>query len=176
MTYPEKIKAVRESLLVTQEELAKELGVTPITICRWETGKVEPSIKAKKAFRDLCEKKGLTFEEWYVFNWRINLDQIIARINKIYDNASKGLNEIVDSLSKDVALQDNVRKSANKEKVNEKVSAKLTEKIIETALNGNDIDKANFYTALSNDLAITFKICSLVIQNIKTRLINFYGV
>lgn len=63
MTYPEKIKAVRESLLVTQEELAKELGVTPITICRWETGKVEPSIKAKKAFRDLCEKKGLTFEE-----------------------------------------------------------------------------------------------------------------
>lgn len=63
MTYPEKIKAVRESLLVTQEELAKELGVTPITICRWETGKVEPSIKAKKAFRNLCEKKGLTFEE-----------------------------------------------------------------------------------------------------------------
>lgn len=49
--------------MVTQEELAKELGVTPITICRWETGKVEPSIKAKKAFRNLCEKKGLTFEE-----------------------------------------------------------------------------------------------------------------
>lgn len=63
MTYPEKIKAVRESLLVTQEELANELGVTPITICRWETGKVEPSIKAKKAFRDLCERKGLTFQE-----------------------------------------------------------------------------------------------------------------
>lgn len=104
------------------------------------------------------------------------MDQIIASINKKYDNASKELNEIVDSLSKDVALQDNVRKSANKEKVNEKVSAKLTEKIIETALNENDIDKANFYTALSNDLAITFKICSLVIQNIKTRLINFYGV
>ncbi len=63
MTYPEKIKAARESLLVTQEELANELGVTPITICRWETGKVEPSIKAKKAFRDLCERKGLTFQE-----------------------------------------------------------------------------------------------------------------
>ena len=59
MTYPEKIKAVREKLLVTQEELAKELGVTPITICRWETGKVEPSMKAKKAIRDLCERKGL---------------------------------------------------------------------------------------------------------------------
>ncbi len=63
MTYPEKIKAAREALLVTQEELAVELGVTPITICRWETGKVEPSIKAKKAFRDLCERKGLIFKD-----------------------------------------------------------------------------------------------------------------
>ncbi len=63
MTYSEKIKAVRESLLVTQEELGKELGVTSITICRWETGKVEPSMKAKKAFRELCERKGLTFDE-----------------------------------------------------------------------------------------------------------------
>lgn len=63
MTYSEKIKAVRESLLVTQEELGKELGVTSITICRWETGKVEPSMKAKKAFRELCERKGLTFDK-----------------------------------------------------------------------------------------------------------------
>ena len=50
MSYPEKIKFARETLLMTQEELALELGVTPITVCRWETGKVEPSIKAKKAF------------------------------------------------------------------------------------------------------------------------------
>ena len=58
MSYPEKI-----NLLMTQEELALELGVTPVTVCRWETGKVEPSIKAKKAFRDLCERKGLSFDE-----------------------------------------------------------------------------------------------------------------
>ena len=63
MTYSEKIKSARELLLVTQEELAIELGVTSITVCRWETGKVEPSIRAKKAFRDLCARKGLTFEE-----------------------------------------------------------------------------------------------------------------
>lgn len=63
MTYSEKIKSARENLLMTQEEIAIELGVTPITVCRWETGKTEPSIKAKKAFRDLCERKGLTFGE-----------------------------------------------------------------------------------------------------------------
>lgn len=61
MTYSEKIKSAREKLLMTQEEIAAELGVTSITVCRWETGKTEPGIKAKKAFRDLCERKGLTF-------------------------------------------------------------------------------------------------------------------
>ena len=63
MTYAEKIKQSRETLLMTQGELATELGVNSITVCRWETGKTEPSIKAKKAFRDLCERKGLTLEE-----------------------------------------------------------------------------------------------------------------
>lgn len=63
MIYSERIKSARESLLMTQEELSLELGVTPITVCRWETGKVEPSIKAKKAFRDLCERKGLSFDK-----------------------------------------------------------------------------------------------------------------
>lgn len=63
MTYAEKIRQSRETLLMTQSELATELGVNSITVCRWETGKTEPSIKAKKAFRDLCERKGLTFDE-----------------------------------------------------------------------------------------------------------------
>ena len=63
MTYAEKIRQSREALLMTQGEFATELGVNLITVCRWETGKTEPSIKAKKAFRDLCERKGLTFDE-----------------------------------------------------------------------------------------------------------------
>lgn len=62
MTYSEKIRSARETLLMTQEEIAAELGVTPITVCRWETGKTEPSIKARKAFRDLCDRNGLTFD------------------------------------------------------------------------------------------------------------------
>lgn len=62
MTYSEKIRSARETLLMTQEEIASELGVTPITVCLWETGKTEPSIKARKAFRDLCERNGLTFD------------------------------------------------------------------------------------------------------------------
>lgn len=63
MTYSKKIKTARENLLMTQEEIAAELGVTPITVCRWETGKTEPSIKAKKAFKNLCERNGISFNE-----------------------------------------------------------------------------------------------------------------
>ena len=54
MTYSEKIKIVREKLLLTQDEIANELGVNSITVCRWETGKSEPNMKAKKAIRDFC--------------------------------------------------------------------------------------------------------------------------
>ena len=63
MSYAEKVKFVRNELLLTQEELAALLSVNSVTVCRWETGKSEPSIKAKKAFRNLCERKGLVFNE-----------------------------------------------------------------------------------------------------------------
>ncbi len=63
MTYSEKVKNARERLLLTQDEMAAELGVTAITICRWETGKSEPNMKAKKAIRDFRIKNGLNFED-----------------------------------------------------------------------------------------------------------------
>lgn len=63
MTYSEKIKQARNKLLLSQEEMATELGVNSITVCRWETGRCEPNLKAKKAFRDFCIKNGLKYEE-----------------------------------------------------------------------------------------------------------------
>lgn len=55
MQYSEKIKILREKMLLTQKELAKALGVTNVTICRWETGKCEPTMKDKKAIRKFIE-------------------------------------------------------------------------------------------------------------------------
>lgn len=63
MTYSEKVKNARERLLLTQDEMAIELGVNAITVCRWETGKSKPNMKAKKAIRDFCIKNGLKFED-----------------------------------------------------------------------------------------------------------------
>ena len=63
MTYYENVKNSRDSLLLTQDEMAIKLGVNAITVCRWETGKSEPNMKAKKAIRDFCIKNGLKFED-----------------------------------------------------------------------------------------------------------------
>ncbi len=63
MTYPEKVKIAREKLLLTQDEIATALGVNSITVSRWETGKSEPNMKAKKAIREFCAQNGLKFED-----------------------------------------------------------------------------------------------------------------
>ena len=62
MPYSEKIKTLRDKLLMTQEELATALGVNSVTVCRWETGKCEPTIKAKKAIKKFIEDSGLKID------------------------------------------------------------------------------------------------------------------
>lgn len=62
MNYSDQIKAIRESLLVTQTELAEMLGVTFATVNRWEKGHHIPTIKQKRALRELCKKKKIKWE------------------------------------------------------------------------------------------------------------------
>ena len=62
MNYSEQIKAIRESLLLTQTELAEMLGVTFATVNRWEKGHHEPTIKQKRAIRELCRKHKIKWE------------------------------------------------------------------------------------------------------------------
>ena len=44
MKFSEKVKYARMKLLLTQEALAKELGVSYATVCRWEKDNREPQI------------------------------------------------------------------------------------------------------------------------------------
>lgn len=62
MNYAELLKALREKLLLTQTELAKKLGVSYVSINRWENGKNIPSIKAKRKIVSLCRKNGILGE------------------------------------------------------------------------------------------------------------------
>lgn len=43
MTYAEAIKKLRKKMMLTQTELADQLGVSFGTVNRWESGKYDPS-------------------------------------------------------------------------------------------------------------------------------------
>lgn len=63
MKFSEKVLEVRGRLLISQEQLAEEIGVSFATINRWEAGRNEPSFLAQRKFNDFCEKKGITFDD-----------------------------------------------------------------------------------------------------------------
>lgn len=63
MSFSEKVKYVRTELKLSQEDLARELGVSFATINRWENGNYQPSRLARKAFEEYCEKKNIQVED-----------------------------------------------------------------------------------------------------------------
>ncbi|MGI6675217.1 MAG: helix-turn-helix domain-containing protein [Bacilli bacterium] len=56
MTYATKIKKLRDEMLLTQEEFGEILGVSLVTVNRWENGKFEPAIKIKRKLRELFKE------------------------------------------------------------------------------------------------------------------------
>lgn len=63
MSFGEKIKFVREKLLLSQVNMAMELGVSPLAVIRWEQERTAPNFKSRKAFQDLCVRHGIKFED-----------------------------------------------------------------------------------------------------------------
>ena len=59
MSFAEDIKKLRLSAILTQEEFAKEVGVSFATVNRWETGKSKPTIKAMKLIDEYCKKNDI---------------------------------------------------------------------------------------------------------------------
>ncbi len=57
--YADAIKELRNKMLLSQEELAKVLGVSFASINRWENGKHEPTIKIKRKLRALFNEYGV---------------------------------------------------------------------------------------------------------------------
>ena len=46
--FAKQVKSLREQLRISQEDLAKELGVSFATVNRWENNRTQPSKLAKK--------------------------------------------------------------------------------------------------------------------------------
>lgn len=63
MNYTKAIKDLREKLLISQDELANLLDVSIQTVNRWENGKHEPTIKAKRKLKKLFDDNKINLEE-----------------------------------------------------------------------------------------------------------------
>ena len=63
MTFADKVKHARAKLMVSQAEFAKLIGVTRITITRWESQGYKPRFLTEKKFENFCESKGITFKD-----------------------------------------------------------------------------------------------------------------
>ena len=61
--YAKKIREYRERKFLTQEELAKILNVSYVSVCRWETGRFEPNMETKKKLVSLFKKAGMKIDE-----------------------------------------------------------------------------------------------------------------
>jgi putative transcriptional regulator len=55
--YPSLVKEIRKQLDLSQEDLARELGVSFATVNRWENGQVKPSKLAKAQLNAFYAKR-----------------------------------------------------------------------------------------------------------------------
>lgn len=56
-SYPSLVKEIRKQLGLSQEDLARELGVSFATVNRWENGQVKPSKLAMAQLNAFCAKR-----------------------------------------------------------------------------------------------------------------------
>ena len=62
MNFSEKIKKLRRKAFLSQEDFAKELGVSYTTVNRWEKGKAKPNLKTMKLIDEYCKRNEIDFD------------------------------------------------------------------------------------------------------------------
>lgn len=53
------IKEIRLKAFMTQDDFAKQIGVSISAVRTWEQGVSNPSLKAQKKIVDFCKKNGI---------------------------------------------------------------------------------------------------------------------
>lgn len=82
----ELIKEMRERLKYSQGQLAKALGVSPITVSRWENGKAKPSVLAQRQLFEICVNSQLNMADYIVAREKKNADE-----TSLYHASRKGI-------------------------------------------------------------------------------------
>lgn len=60
------IKTIRKKLNLNQEQLAALIGISPVTVNRWENEKAKPSLMAQKQLYDICVSHKLDLADYIV--------------------------------------------------------------------------------------------------------------
>lgn len=62
MEFKDKVRRVRKSLFMSQDDMAKKLGVAFATVNRWESGRCNPNYRAQKAFAEFCKSNNIDLD------------------------------------------------------------------------------------------------------------------
>ncbi len=63
LDYSSLIRKLRAKLNVSQEELARVLGVSFSSVNRWENERYEPNIIDQEKLKDLCKENNIDLED-----------------------------------------------------------------------------------------------------------------
>ena len=68
MTLSEALKLTRQKAFMTQDEFAKAIEVSTLTVTRWENGRCIPNLTAMKKIKQFCQSNEYPFDiienEW----------------------------------------------------------------------------------------------------------------
>lgn len=88
------IKVIRAELGLNQEQLAMQLGVSPVSVNRWENGKAKPTVMAQNKLYEICKESEIDLADYIVKNCMTEDDLIL------YHASRKGINGIIQPISR----------------------------------------------------------------------------
>ena len=63
MEFKDMLKKARLQAMLSQQDMAKELGVSFSSLNRWEAGVRKPNYAGQRAFKNFCDNHGIKFNE-----------------------------------------------------------------------------------------------------------------
>lgn len=88
------IKVIRAELGCNQEQLAMQLGVSPVTVNRWENGKAKPTLMAQNKLYEICKESEIDLTDYIVQRCMMEDDLIL------YHASRKGIKGTISPISR----------------------------------------------------------------------------
>lgn len=92
------IKTIRQSVGMNQEQFAKALGTTALSINRWENGKTQPNKMAQKQLFEFCKRNNIDMFDFIAKEVKLEPDD--DRLI-VYHGSKKGLQGRIEPISRE---------------------------------------------------------------------------